>query len=74
VDLNDLLDLEIVDEDIDTVGGLLTKALGHVPLVDEAAQVEGLELRAVAAEGRRRQISKVSVRVVSEVLGDEESE
>ena len=74
VDLNDLLDLEIADEDIDTVGGLLTKALGHVPLVDEAAQVEGLELRAVAAEGRRRQISKVSVRMVSEVLGDEESE
>lgn len=64
VDLNDLLGTEIEDEDVDTVGGLLTKAVGMVPLVGAQAVIDGLELRAVEAEGRRRQVSAVAVRVI----------
>lgn len=71
VDLNDLLDTEIDDEDVDTVGGLLTKAVGVVPLVGAFASVDGLELRAVEAEGRRRQVSAISVRVVPPVLDED---
>lgn len=71
VDLNDLLDTEIDDEDVDTVGGLLTKAVGVVPLVGAFASVDGLELRAVEAEGRRRQVSAISVRVVPPMLDED---
>lgn len=71
VDLNDLLGTEIDDEDVDTVGGLLTKAIGVVPLVGAFAQTEGLELRAVEAEGRRRQVSAISVRVVPPVIDED---
>lgn len=71
VDLNDLLGCAIDDEDVDTVGGLLTKAVGVVPLVGAFASIEGLELRAVEAEGRRRQVSAISVRVVPPVLDED---
>lgn len=64
VDLNDLLGTEIEDEDVDTVGGLLTKAVGVVPLVGARAEVAGLELCAVEAGGRRHQVSAVQVRVI----------
>ena len=71
VDLNDLLGCAIDDEDVDTVGGLLTKAVGVVPLVGAFASIEGLELRAVEAEGRRRQVSAISVRVVPPMLDED---
>lgn len=61
VDLNDLLGTEVEDEDVDTVGGLLTKAVGMVPLVGAEAEVAGLRLRAVEATGRRRQVTAVQV-------------
>ncbi|EFN93406.1 HlyC/CorC family transporter [Mobiluncus mulieris] len=64
VDLNDLLGTEIEDEDVDTVGGLLTKAVGMVPLVGAEAEIAGLRLRAVEAGGRRRQVSVVQVWVL----------
>lgn len=71
VDLNDLLGTEIEDEDVDTVGGLLTKAVGVVPLVGAAAEVDGLALRAVEAAGRRRQVSAIEVREVPPLLDED---
>lgn len=62
VDLNDLLGTEIDDEDVDTVGGLLTKAIGMVPLVGSSADISGLTLKAIAAQGRRHQVSLIEVR------------
>lgn len=62
VDLNDLLGTEIDDEDVDTVGGLLTKAIGMVPLVGSSADIAGLTLKAIAAQGRRHQVSLIEVR------------
>lgn len=72
VDLNDLLGTEIDDEDVDTVGGLLSKGIGKVALVGSSAEVEGLELRAVEAAGRRHQVSAIQVRVVPPVIDEDE--
>ncbi|MDO5672296.1 MAG: hemolysin family protein [Actinomycetaceae bacterium] len=60
-DLGELFDLEIEDEDVDTAGGLLTKALGRVPLLGASAQILGLDLEAIEVEDRRRQVSLIAV-------------
>jgi CBS domain containing-hemolysin-like protein len=60
--LGQLFDLEIDDEDVDTVAGLLAKALGRVPLSGSQAEVAGLVLTAERTEGRRKQLATVLAR------------
>lgn len=44
-DLSELLDMDIVEEDVETVGGLLAHALGRVPLPGSEVVTHGLVLR-----------------------------
>ena len=60
-ELAELFDVELDDEDVDTVGGLLAKHLGRVPIPGATAVVEGLTLTAESTEGRRNQIGTVLV-------------
>lgn len=55
-ELGDLFGLELDDNDVDTAGGLLAKALGRVPIEGAEADIRGLHLTAERAGGRRRQI------------------
>ena len=41
-DLGELFDLELDDDEVDTVGGLLAKALGRVPIVGSTVSVDGV--------------------------------
>jgi CBS domain containing-hemolysin-like protein len=69
-DLGELYGLdEYDDEDVETVGGLLAKALGRVPIAGASAVVElpdgrDLRLTAEAAAGRRNKIVTVLVEPV----------
>ena len=58
-ELGELFGLEIDDDDVDTVGGLLTKAIGRVPLPGAAGDTQGVHLQAEEATGRRRQVSTI---------------
>ncbi len=60
-DLADLFDRDIDDDEVDTVGGLLAKALGRVPIVGSTAQVHGLSLTAERMAGRRHRIGTLIV-------------
>ncbi|BDZ46645.1 hypothetical protein GCM10025866_25540 [Naasia aerilata] len=60
-ELGDLFDLELEDDDVDSVGGLLTKALGRLPVMGSQATVAGLRLTAERTDGRRRRLSAVRV-------------
>jgi CBS domain containing-hemolysin-like protein len=60
-ELGDLFDLELDDDDVDTVGGLLTKALGRLPVKGSRATVSGLVLTAERTEGRRKRLVSVLV-------------
>ncbi|GAA1005713.1 hemolysin family protein [Streptomyces thermogriseus] len=81
-DLGELYGLEEYDdEDVETVGGLLAKALGRVPIAEASAVVvvpDGRELRltAEAAAGRRNKIATVLVELVApeEAAGAEKGE
>jgi CBS domain containing-hemolysin-like protein len=52
-EVNELLDVELPDEEWDTVGGLVFNTLGHVPVEGECLHVDGLEFCAERIQGRR---------------------
>jgi CBS domain containing-hemolysin-like protein len=52
-EVNELLDVDLPQEDWDTVGGLVFNTLGHVPIEGECLQVDGLEFCAERVQGRR---------------------
>lgn len=58
-DLGELFDIDLEDDEVDTVGGLLAKTLGRVPIVGSEVQVGGIALRAERLEGRRNRVSHV---------------
>lgn len=60
-EVGNLFGLELEDEEVDTVGGLLAKALGRVPIAGARARVGGLVLVADRFEGRRNQLATVLV-------------
>ncbi len=60
-DLADSFDVTIDEEEVDTVGGLLAKAIGRVPIPGSHAGVAGLSLTAERMAGRRHRIASVIV-------------
>jgi CBS domain containing-hemolysin-like protein len=72
-ELSEHLDVELQDDDVDTVGGLLAKHLGKVPIPGAHVTVRGVELTAESAQGRRNRIGTVLVRRVGAV-GDVEDD
>ncbi|MGO1384955.1 MAG: hemolysin family protein [Arachnia sp.] len=64
-ELGDLFDVELDDEDVETVGGLMAKLLNVVPIPGSQVTYEGIEMTADKAVGRRHQIGTVLVRQVS---------
>jgi CBS domain containing-hemolysin-like protein len=58
-DLGELFDIDLDDDEVDTVGGLLAKALGQVPIVGSSVEVNGISLRADRLEGRRNRVSHI---------------
>jgi CBS domain containing-hemolysin-like protein len=58
-DLGELFDIDLDDDEVDTVGGLLAKTLGKVPIVGSAVEVDGISLKADRLEGRRNRVSHI---------------
>ncbi|HJG91157.1 MAG TPA: hemolysin family protein, partial [Brachybacterium massiliense] len=61
-EVGELFDLDLDDDDIDSVGGLLAKTTGRVPLPGTTATALGLELEGEKTAGRRKRLSTVLVR------------
>ena len=60
-ELGDLFGLELEDDEVDSVGGLLAKVLGRLPVAGSVANFSGLILTADRTEGRRKRLSTVLV-------------
>jgi len=60
-ELGELFDLDLDDDDVDTAGGLLAKAIGKVPLTGSIGDIHGLRLRGDRVEGRRKQLATLVV-------------
>ena len=60
-ELNELLDIELPDEEWDSVGGFLFGTLEHVPEPGEAIEFDGWRFAAEEIDGRRIRSVRVSV-------------
>src|SRR5207248_9681459 len=74
-DLGELFEVELDDDDVETVGGLLAQRLGRVPLPGAEAEIAGLRLRAEGGKDRRGRVRITSVLVRrsdrDQVVGDD---
>ena len=60
-DLDELFGVDVEDEDVDSVGGLMAKHLGRVPIPGSHVEAHGLRFVAEAATGRRNKIESVLI-------------
>ena len=60
-EVGDLFGLELDDEDVDSIGGLLGKVLGRVPQPGATAEYGGLVMTGGASRGRGRGLASVFV-------------
>jgi CBS domain containing-hemolysin-like protein len=61
-DLAELFEVTLEEDEVDTVGGLLGKTIGLVPIPGSRGEVAGLSLTAERMAGRRHRIDTVIVR------------
>lgn len=59
-DFNDYFNAGFSDEEFDTIGGIVTKAFGHLPLRNEVAVVEGFEFRVLYSDNRQIHLLRVT--------------
>jgi CBS domain containing-hemolysin-like protein len=70
-DLDELFGFDVEEEDVDSVGGLMAKHLGRVPIAGSVVQAHGLRFEAEAASGRRNKIGTVLISRVGPEDDDE---
>jgi CBS domain containing-hemolysin-like protein len=70
-DLNEIFGVDIEDEDVETVGGLMAKHLGKVPIPGAEVVCEGLHFQAEWLAGRRNKVVSVLVTPVSAQADDD---
>jgi CBS domain containing-hemolysin-like protein len=73
-DLADLFDVDIDEEEVDTVGGLVGKCIGRVPIVGSRCEIGGLALTAERMAGRRHRLASVLVERLAPGRGGSEAE
>ena len=60
-DLDELFGFDVDEEDVDSVGGLMAKHLGRVPIPGSYVEAHGLRFEAERASGRRNKIGTVLI-------------
>ncbi|HVF04045.1 MAG TPA: hemolysin family protein [Frankiaceae bacterium] len=60
-EINDLFDVELPSDDVETIGGLMARELGRVPIPGATVTVAGLTFVAESAKGRRNRIGTVLI-------------
>ena len=68
-DLAEMYGVHIEEDDVDTVGGLLSKLVGRVPLPGASGEVAGLRLTAERMAGRRHQVATLVIERVETADG-----
>lgn len=70
-DVGDLFGVELEDDDVDSIAGLLAKELGRIPQPGSTANVRGLVLTGGTSRGRGRGLATVFVERAEEPPGEE---
>lgn len=67
-ELGEHFEIELEDEDVDSVGGLLAKVLGRLPGRSDHIEFSGLEIKVERIEGRRKRVMTALVRMTEELI------
>lgn len=65
-DLAEFFDVRIDEDDVSSVGGLLTTLIGKVPIEGSRAECAGLSIEAEPGQGRRHRVHHVIVKRIEE--------
>lgn len=65
-DIEEAFNVTIEHDAVDTVLGLLTQEIRKVPIRGSEAIINGLKLEAIKTAGRRKQVSRIKISLVSE--------
>ena len=69
-ELGELFDEDIEDDDVETVGGLVAKALGRLAEVDDVVHFFGIEVTVIEVEKKRQRLVRVRARYVGDERED----
>ena len=58
---NKLFDMDLDDRAFDTIGGLITQQLGHVPRRGERIMINDRRIEVIGADGRRARLLRVNI-------------
>jgi CBS domain containing-hemolysin-like protein len=72
-DLGETFGLELEDEDVDSVGGIVAKQLGRLPKRGDIVEFAGLRFTAERIEGRRKRLVTVLVEPQAELTEAQEA-
>jgi CBS domain containing-hemolysin-like protein len=61
-DLDEIFGFDVEEEDVDSIGGLMAKHLGKVPIPGSVVECHGLRFEAEEAAGRRNKVGTVRIR------------
>ncbi|QZY30273.1 hemolysin family protein [Nocardioides coralli] len=67
-DLDELFGFQVDEEDVDSVGGLMAKHLGRVPIPGSSVEAHGLVFEAEETAGRRNKVGTVLIRRLAPVV------
>ena len=71
-EFNDYFDTHFSDEEVDTVGGLIMHAFGHLPKKGESVTLDGFDFKVVHAD--RRRLLQLQVRIPATHEAEEEQQ
>ncbi|MBR7744120.1 HlyC/CorC family transporter [Phycicoccus sp. BSK3Z-2] len=73
-DLAEMFEVDLDEDEVDTVGGLIGKTTGMVPIVGSTCEVAGLRLTAERMSGRRNRVATVVVERVPAAFVEDETQ
>lgn len=72
-EVGDLFGVDLEDEDVDSIGGLLAKELGRVPESGSVAESHGIVMTGGSSRGRRKGLADVLVERSASLIAAEEA-
>jgi CBS domain containing-hemolysin-like protein len=73
-ELDEIFEVTVSDDDVDSVGGLMAKLLGKVPIPGSSVEAHGLRFTAEEPTGRRNRIGTVLIRLVEPPVAGADSD
>lgn len=70
-EIDDFFEVEILDEDVDTIGGLVVKLLGRLAQIGDVVQIQNLEFNVKEIDGARITKLIITKKVLDEKVGVE---